>query len=94
MAMIPLGVDIVVSHYWPKEKPVIGTFVSRAHPFVEWLAKFFRFDPNTYFENVEIGKTWNDPILTDRSLITFGGGRGKIILCSQEQADLLRTTLK
>lgn len=63
----------------------MGTFTSRAHPLVEWLAKYFRFDPNTYFENVEIGKTWNDPVIFDRSMIDMFGRGGKVLMCSQEQ---------
>lgn len=61
--MLPQGIPVIADPYWPKNKPVIGTFTSRAHPLVEWLAKWFPFDPNTYFENVEIEKTWNDPIM-------------------------------
>lgn len=57
------GIPVIADPYWPKNKPVMGTFTSRAHPFVEWLAKFFPFDPNTYFENVQIGTTWNDPLM-------------------------------
>lgn len=88
------GIDIQVSAYWPKEKPVMGTFVSKAHPLVEWFSRFFRFDPNTYFENVKIGKTWNDPILIDRSVIDMFSRGGKVLMCSQEQANELRKARK
>lgn len=74
----PLGTPVIVDPYWPKNKPVIGTFTSRAHPLVEWLAKWLPFDPNTYFEDVEIGKTLNDPLM-----IT-----GKIYMSAEQFSDL------
>lgn len=91
---------IQVSPFHPKNKPVIGTFTSRAHPLVEWLAKWFPFDPNTYFENVQIGLTWADPFIVDDAAISYapylkqGGGRSYTIICSQEQANELTKGMK
>lgn len=92
--MIPYGIEIKVSAYWPRNKPVMGTFTSRAHPLVEWLAKFLPFDPNTYFENVEIGKTWNDPMLIDSGMIDMFSRGGKVLMCSQEQANELMKVVR
>lgn len=89
------------SAFHPKNKPVIGTFTSRAHPFVEWLAKWFPFDPNTYFENVQIGLTWADPIVIDSAALSipmFGQepkyGREYTVVCSHEQAKELTARFK
>lgn len=92
---------ISVSPYHPKNKPVLGTFTSRAHPFIEWLSRFIPFDPDTYFEDVVIGYTWADPIMIDDSALSVGlfgesksPGKSYTIICSQEQADQLKIEAK
>lgn len=91
---------IRINPYHPKNKPVYGTFTSRAHWFVEWLAQYLPFDPNTYFENVIVSHTWADPILIDDAAISYellGSGqksKNYTILCSEEQAIELRGEFK
>jgi len=80
--MIPLPhIEVRVDYHWPKNKPNgTETIACKAHPFVEWLSRFFPFDPNEYFQITKY--TWADPIVIDR------GGRQSMIMSPAQFAQI------
>lgn len=80
------GIDVRVDYFWPKNKPNgTETIACRAHPFVEWLARFFPFDPNTYFQVPKY--TWADPV------VIKDNGREYMVM-SPEQFHQIKTEIR
>lgn len=82
------------STYWPRNKPDgVDIITCRAHPFVQWLARYIPFDPNEYFEVEKF--TWADPIIVKDSAITFGeGGSGYTVFASEQQINMIKKGIK